>query len=425
MKNLLIILGIVVVLAVVGLVIRQVAGGGGSGFSGGKKVEVRTDVVTRRTIVETVTASGKLYAETEVTITPEISGEIVELYVEEGDSVLAGELLLEIDPEIYESELQSMEAQLSGSKAQLASSRAARVAAQASRRTAQRNFERNRKLFEEGVISQADFDQVEAALESAQADDRIAEENVRSAEYSVKGLEQSLRQVKENLSRTRIRAPMTGIVSGLQVKRGETVLGTSMMTGTQLMKIVDLSRMEVHVDVSESDVLRIKGGDTAWVEVDAYLDREFPGRVTEIATSATADQFAASEQATNFRVGITLDPSSYAGLNTREGRSSYALFPGMSATAEIRTRVIHDALSVPIEAVTTREDSLSGRNRLKEVVFMIRDDLIREAEVTTGIQDDDFIEVLAGLEAGAEIVTGPYSAVARELTDSVGYRLAD
>ncbi|MBI1193321.1 MAG: efflux RND transporter periplasmic adaptor subunit [Bacteroidetes bacterium] len=433
MKKVLLYLGLtLVVLAIsfgVYTLTQGAKDGGGFSFSFGNRnaLEVRTENVKLRDITETVTASGKLFAKTEVTITPEISGEIVQLWVEDGDSVIAGQLLVEIDPEIFASDVQRTQAALSGTKAALASAKAALLAAEANLKNASANYDRIKMLREEGVESQANFEVAQARYETAKSDIAIAQESVKSAGYTVQSNEQTLRQMQEQLSRTKLRAPVSGIVSGLSVKVGETVLGTSMMSGTPLMKIVDLNLMEVHVDVSESDVLRIRPGDTAFVEVDAYLDRRFSGIVTQVATAATSGQFSAAEQATNYKVEIVLDRSSYADLlEKKEGQktASYALYPGMSGTAEIKTRVVNKALSVPIQSVTTREDTLAAKGeQIREVVFVFKDNLAIQKEVKSGIQDDDYIQILSGLSEAEEVIIGPYGAVSRELQDSLAVKL--
>ncbi len=430
MKKVLLYLFLIALVVGIAFAVYTLTGKGGSSSGSGfsfsfgnrKAVEVYTDVVKPRDITETVTASGKLYAKIEVSISPEISGEIVALYVEDGDSVKAGQLLVEINPEIFLSDVQRTQAALSGAKASHASAKAGLIRAEASLANSEANFQRIRKLKEEGVESTASYEAALAQYEGAKSEKAIAEENVKGAWYTVESNEQTLRQMQEQLSRTKLRAPVTGIVSGLSVKVGEKVLGTSMMAGTVLMKVVDLDLMEVHVDVSESDVLRISPGDTAMVDVDAYLGRRFSGRVTQVATSASTGQFSSAEQATNYKVQIVLDRDSYSDLigSSNESKSTHALFPGMSATAEIKTRVAKQVLSVPIQAVTTREDTLAPRGqRMREVVFLFKDNMALQREVKTGTQDDDFIEVSSGLEENQEIISGPYRAVSRDLQDSM------
>jgi HlyD family secretion protein len=425
-KNLLIFLGILVVVFGAIFLFKPKGGssadsssGSSKGWGGKKGIKVRVEPVLARTISETVTASGKLFPETEVTISPEISGEIVQLLIEDGDSVNVGQKLLEIDPEIYKSDVRKMDAALSGAKASHSSAKAGKIRAEQGFKAAELRYNRTKKLFEQGVESQASFETADMNLQSAKADLAISQENVNSAWYTVQSNEQNLRQMQENLSRTSIVAPVSGIISGLKVKQGETVVGTSMMTGTELMKIVDLRGMRVKVDVSETDVLRIAPGDTAYIEVDAYMDRRFLGEVIHVATSASNDQFSGGDQATNFQVEIELSAEDYGALIKENGRSRYPLFPGMSATAEIKTRVIKDAISVPIQAVTTREDSTStSGKKLKEVVFVVAEDLAREYEVQTGIQDEDYIQIVTGIEEGWDVISGPYKAISRELNDS-------
>lgn len=431
MRNLWILLGVVVVVIVAGVLWRNFGGDGG-GFGRRDAIEVQVREVGRRSITETVTASGKLYPKTEVTITPEIAGEIVALHVEDGDSVMAGQLLAEIDPEIFQSDVQRMEATLSASRAAQASARANKLRADAALANAQANFDRIKGLYDDKVESLASFQAAEVQLEGAKADVAVAEENVRSAGYTVESNLQTLRQMREQLSRTKLRSPIKGLVSGLAVKVGETVIGTNMMAGTTMMKIVDLNRMEVHVDVSESDVLRIQNGDTAMVDVDAYLDRRFTGIVTHVATAATGNALAATDQATNYKVEIALLRESYQDLLTAasgEGvAGQHALFPGMSATVEIKTRAVSGALAVPIQAVTTREDTTAPSGQQLRVVVFAHDaeeGLARQREVQTGIQDDDYIEIRGGLDEGEAYISGPYRAVSRDLQDSVDVKVKD
>lgn len=393
------------------------------GNRGKRHIELSFEEVGRRSISETVTATGKIYPELEVKISSEISGDIVELYVQDGDSVQAGQLLLEIDPEIVRSDVERTRASLNGSKAQLSSAKASSIRAQASLTNAEAQYLRTKTLFDQGVNSQADLDVAQANYAAAQADYDVARENVAAAGYTVQSTEQTLKQMLENLNNTSIRAPVDGIISGLSVKRGETVLGTSMMSGTELMRVIDLSKLSVKIEVSESDVLRIAHGDSAWIEVDAYPDKLIRGKVVHISTAAkSALGTLSNDQAANFEVEIDLDEAHMVKLIGEEGRSRYLLFPGMSATAEIKTRQAESVLTVPIQSVGAREDSSGGQRRMREVVFVANDDLVRQVHVETGIQDDDYIEVRTGLEEGWEVVSGPYSAISRELEDSVQFR---
>lgn len=430
-----IIFGLLAVVAIIAIALA---------LKGGKDegTRVYTEEVAPRSIQETVSASGKVFPETEVKISSDVSGEIVELIVEEGDSVIAGQLLAKIDPDAYQSQVQRGIASVNSSKAQLANARAQikTLTAQKEQTEAQlinarEIHERNKELLKDKVISQSDFDAslsnlraLEANLRAAESNIDAAKESARAAQYGVESAEASLNELRTNLRRTTIYAPTTGVVSLLNVEEGERVVGTIQMTGTEMMRIADLSAMEVRVEVSENDIPRVSLGDKAEIEVDAYLDRKFIGTVTQIAnsstTAATAGSVLNSEQVTNFEVRIQIDPGSYADLE-REGIPS-PFRPGMSASVEILTNRVEDALSLPIQAVTTREpEKEKGAARtvsnagidddFLEVVFVVQADTVAQRTVETGIQDNDFIVITSGVEAGEEVVTGPYNAVSRQL----------
>lgn len=407
---------------------------------------VETEKVALRDIRELVSASGKIFPEKEIKISSDVSGEIVELYVEEGDSVKAGQILAKIDPEAYVSAVERASASLSGSKAELARSKSAieNATAQIEQIKAQventkRIHERNIKLMADGVISEQDFEssesnllQLEANLRAANASYRSAEQGANSAEFNVASSEATLKEIKTNLSRTTITAPASGIVSKLNVEQGERVVGTIQMTGTEMMRIANFSSMEVQVEVSENDILRVSIGDTATIEVDAYLDEEFKGVVTEMASSAAntgSIQALNSDQVTNFVVKIRILPESYTTLSHK----TMPFRPGMSATVDINTNTDRNTISIPIQAVTTRErkkskgddeeieesgSSVDG-DIIDEVVFVFEADTARMVKVETGIQDNEYIQVLSGLEVDQEVITGPYSTVSRKLKDGL------
>ncbi len=400
----------------------------------GEAVEI--EKVSTRTILETVSASGKIFPEKEVKISSDVSGEIVELFIEEGDSVVAGQVLAKIDPETYvsavergQATLNNVKTQLSMSRSQIESARAQKEQIIAQLENVRTIHSRNESLLKDGVISQAEYDQsmaslkgLEANLRASEASERSAQESARAAEFSVKSSAATLKEVRTNLNRTTIKAPVSGTISSLSVEQGERVVGTIQMTGTEMMRIANLNVMEVQVDVSENDILRVSLNDEVDIEVDAYLDRKFKGKVTEIANSAsnlTGGQVSLNtDQVTNFSVKIRLDPDSYKDLITSGKRFPFR--PGMSATVDIYTEKLDGALSVPIQAVTTREKDGDGKNldedeELLEVVFVIKTDTVSMIEVTTGIQDDDYIVVNSGLTKDDEIVTGPYSAVSKKL----------
>lgn len=408
-------------------------------------IKVTAEEVKKRTIKEMVAASGKIFPETEVKISSDVSGEIVDLYVEEGDSVIAGQLLANIDPDAYQSQVERGVASVNSTKAQLANSRsqvenaiAQKEQIQAQLENAQIVFERNKKLFQDGAISEADFQnsqanlrQLEANLRSAEASIKSAQESVRASEYSVKSAEATLKELRTSLNRTSIYAPTSGIVSMLNVEQGERVVGTIQMTGTEMMRIANLNIMEVRVDVSENDIPRVSIGDEVEIEVDAYIDRLFIGKVTQIANSASNSATAAltSDQVTNFEVRILINPKSYEDLIQSGNR--YPFRPGMSSTVEINTETRADILTVPIQSVVVREkDELSGKKRksgekdnktdrdeeLIEVVFLAMDgDTVKATPVVTGIQDDTYIQVKEGVKEGDKVISGPYSVLARKL----------
>lgn len=405
-----------------------------------KGEKVATEKVERRTIIEEVSASGKVFPQTEVKISSDVSGEIVELVVEEGDSVVSGQLLARIDPEAFESQVERGRAAVNNAKAQLANSRsqieqfkAQKEQIEAQLINAREVQERNEKLYKEGVISEADYQQSLSNLQALKANYKAAEANINSAQesaraagFSVESAKASLEELRTSLNRTDIYAPMSGIVSRLDVEEGERVVGTIQMAGTEMMRIANLNAMEVRVEVSENDIPRVTVGDEVAIEVDAYIDRVFRGKVTQIANSATnsaASGGLTSDQVTNFEVRINIDPESYQDLITPN--KPYPFRPGMSASVDIRTNIEEEAPSISIQAVTTREKDKKKKGEEKttladdllEVVFQVRGDTVDMVEVKTGIQDDTYIQVLEGLQAGDEVVVAPYAAVARKLKE--------
>lgn len=418
----------------------------------GEKVAI--EKAEKRSITEKVSASGKVFPQTEVKISSDVSGEIVELLIEEGDSVVAGQLLARIDPDAYQSQVErgvagvnSAKAQQANARSQIEQFRAQKQQIEAQLVNAREIHERNAKLKKEGVISDADFQQslsnlraLEANSKAAEANISAAEESARAARFQVESSEATLKELRTSLRRTDIFAPMSGIISRLNVEEGERVVGTIQMTGTEMMRIANLNAMEVRVEVSENDVPRVTFGDEVEIEVDAYLDRIFRGRVTQIANSSTSTGVTdalTSDQVTNFEVRINIEPESYQDLLTAS--KPYPFRPGMSASVDIQTEKVNGALSVPIQAVTTREkDSDKKKTKARqvaeregegegqeeeeektkdliEVVFIVSGDTVRMASVKTGIQDDTYIQVTSGLEEGDEVVIAPYAAIARKL----------
>jgi len=412
---------IVVVLAIVG----KKAGW----FGQQNMLKVSTAQPEFRKITELVTASGKIQPETEVKISPDVSGEIVELYVKEGGKVKKGELLLKIKPDTYISMVDRAEASLNSARANFANAKAQLAQVEARYNQARKTFERNETLWKQEAISESEYENATSSLEMAEAELEGAKRSADAARFSVESAQATLSEARENLSKTSIFAPMAGTISRLSVEQGERVVGTAQMAGTELLRIADLSRMEVLVEVNENDIVRVKQDDTARVEVDAYLGEKFLGRVTEIANSANIVGTSA-DQVTNFEVKILLLESSYKQLRKPDNPNPFR--PGMSATVDIETNTRWDVLSVPIQAVTTRVDTAMARESLtdaealaKEVVFVVSNDSAIVRHVETGIQDTRFIEVISGLDSSQQIVVGPFSAVSRRLRNGMNVEVVE
>lgn len=392
--------------AVIILIIFAVIGKNQGWFGKALSVKVAVETAEKRTLIETITANGKIQPEKEVKISPDVAGEIVELTVKEGDNVVKGQLLCRIKPDIYVSQRDRSLAAISSAKARQAQSEAQFLQAELS-------FKRSKQLFDEQTISKSEFEQ-------AQATYTVAKSEVDAAKYSVISSEASLKEANENLQKTSIYAPMTGTVSMLLVELGERVVGTSMMTGTEMMRVADLSRMEAQVQVNENDIVKVKLGDTSLIEVDAYLDQKFKGLVTEIANSAKTSGVSA-DQVTNFDVKILVLPDSYKTLVTAGDKNPFR--PGMSATVDIQTNSKSGIITVPIQSVTTRTDStkITNTNSDKEIrtlVFVADGEYARAKDVKTGIQDNTYIEILSGIAVGDRVISAPFSAISKKLSDS-------
>lgn len=418
------------------LVILGVVGSSAGWWGGGERTEsVETETAERRTITQVVTASGKIQPEVEVKISPDVSGEIIELRVREGNYVEQGDLLARIRPDSYEAALEQAKANLSQQHANMAER-------QADVMQAENRLNRQRELYERETISASD-------LEDAETNYEIAKARLEAAEFSVESATANMNEIDEQLKQTRIFAPMSGTVSRLEVELGERVVGTGQMAGTEMMRIARLNQMEVEIDVNENDVVNVTVGDTASIEVDAYPEQAFTGIVTEIANSARITGEGTQEQITNFPVKVRLlDPHN---LDSSGGRPTIqrdeeiadepeiaANFrPGMSGTVDIFTKTVQDVISVPIQAVTVRDVSqlqssdesadttqannsrTRGREELRRVVFLADEGKARIVEVSTGISDDTYIELTAGLEGGESVIIGPYSAVSRTLANDM------
>lgn len=380
--------------------------------------EIEIAKIAPMTIVETVSATGKIQPEIEVKIASMVSGEIIDLPVKEGQVVKKGDLLVKINPDLYLSSFNRTVAGLSGSKAGLTQS-------EAQFKEAKSSYERNRVLFEKGIISKSDWDKSIASFEVAKA-------TRQSAYYSVQSASASVNEAKDNLGRTSIYAPADGTISVLNVELGERVLGTQQMAGTELMRVANLNNMEVEVDVNENDIVKIKEGDLANVEVDAYLKKQFKGVVTSISNSASSTLTA--DQVTNFKVKVRILKESYADL--LEGKpATYSPFrPGMTATVDIITKTKRNVLAVPISSVVVKSDTTAVKisdkknpdpkeeknivpknDKKLECVFLKVGEKAKIKIVKTGIQDDTNIEILSGVKSGDEVITGPYTTVSKEL----------
>jgi len=387
----------------------------------------------KRTIVETVYASGKLFPATELEITSNVSGTIIELFVKEGDLVKKGQLLANVDPEALVSIVERAEAATEGSKAQLEGVRAQKKQLEAQFANIETIYKRNKKLFEDGVVSKVEFEAAEATYNTTKANIEAAVQNILAAEFSVKSAEATVKEQKKNLSQTRIYAPINGVVSTLYKKQGEQVVGTAQMAGTPILKIANLKTVEVRVDVNERDILTTAIGDSAEIELDAYPDRKFVGIVTQIANTATGLNSAltaqlTSDQVTNFEVRILMLEESYKDLDTQSERSPFR--SGLSASAEITTNTGYDILSVPIASVTAREDEKEkvkpgAEKILKEYVFVQTADSVAMREVTTGVQNDNYIEIKTGLKAGETLVVAPYDAIAKLLKEGTKIKVVE
>ncbi|NVK50858.1 MAG: efflux RND transporter periplasmic adaptor subunit [Cyclobacteriaceae bacterium] len=408
-------------LGIVGLIILFAIIGKSAGWIGGEKVtQVQTAKVSKTKIIEKVSASGEIQPEIEVNLSPDVAGEIIELNVQEGDSVAVGKLLVKIRPDNFISALDRARANLNQQEANLAQSRASLQRAEAQFTQSELNYKRQKVLYEQKAISDADFEQAEASYISAQKDLEAARQNVVAAEFIVKSSQATVNEAAENLRLTNVYSPVSGIVSNLLVEKGERVVGTQQMAGTEMLTIADLSLMEVRVDVNENDIVRLSKGDTTIIDVDAYSysGKKFKGVVTSIAN--TANTKASADAVTEFKVKIRILNSSYEDL-VKEG-NRYPFRPGMTASVEIITTEKSDVLSIPLSAVTTREnevDTLEGGSttQLKELVFLVENGSAVMCQIKTGISDYQNIEVLEGLKEGDEVISGPYFIVSKELKD--------
>lgn len=403
---------------------------------GDKGTKVAVEKAAPHTIIEVVTASGKIYPETEVKISPEVSGEITELTIEEGDSVHKGQLLVKINPAIYSSMVQQASASLQESRSRAINAKEMAAQAKAQYEQAKLNYDRNKQLYEDKVISAMEFEQVRTQYLSTKASYDAALSSANGGQYNVSGARANLSQAQENLRRTTIIAPTSGIISQLNVKLGERVVGTAQMAGTEMLTIADMSRIEVRVEVSETDIAKVKVGDTTIIAADAYRDRTFKGVVSKVGVSSTTSlSQLTTDQVTNYTVHILILQNSYQDLNTELQKGTFVFKPGMSASVDVQTRKEANTLAVPVNAVTTREwpDSVRkqkdaiGDDEIRQVVFVYdaKAQKVTVRDVKTGIQDNEYIQITDGLKDGDQVVIAPYGAVARTLRNDAKVTVVD
>ena len=372
-------------------------------------VEVEVVEVNVRDLVEVVTTSGKIRPAQEVKIAPEVSGEIFELFYREGDMVNQGDLLVKINPDLYQSAEQRAKAATNNARAGLSQAKAQFI-------EAERNYKRNKTLFDKGVISELEFDGIQRAYD-------VARLGVEAAEFQVQSARATEREAQDNLKRTKIYAPASGTISMLNVEVGERVVGTAQMAGTELLRVANLDRMQVKVEVNENEVIKVNVGDSASIQVEAYPDEKFYGKVAHVAIASRENQ-AAADQITVFEVLVDINPKSYEHMARK-----HPLRHGMTATVDIITRQVFGVPAVPVQSVTTRSDSTGDNSQLARLrrsataeafpcVFVINNGVAEMRRVQIGIQDDSFLEIISGLQTGEKIVSGPFSAIAQELKNN-------
>jgi HlyD family secretion protein len=434
---------IIAVLVVIILVAVGLKSAGVIGKDEGLKVA--TEKVITRTIIESVNASGKVFPEIEVKVSPDISGEIVELAVEEGDSVRRGQVLARIYADIYSTQRNQAASEVDRQQALLANNRAQLASLQSSLDLAKKTYDRQKQLLNDKVISSAEFEQAENSYRTAQANYNAALENIRSAQAAISSSQANLERANKDLSRTAVLAPMDGVVSLLNVKKGERVVGSNMMAGTEMMRIADMSVIEVQVDVSENDIPKVSLDDSALVEVEAYTGRKFKGVVSKIASSSNtvgAATGGTTNDVTNYKVHIRLLRDSYKDLFDPKRPRAFPFRPGMNASADIQTNTRANVVAAAINAVTTREPGTDNvvtakkdekqeagmqeqtkntlSDALDEVVFVMQPDgTVKKVKVKTGVQDINYIEITEGLKGGEEIVIAPYNVVSKQLKNGM------
>lgn len=430
-KLLKILAALVVIIVVLGITGRSL----GWFERGEGEISVETEKAELRTITQIVSASGRIQPETEVIIRPDVSGEIIELSVKEGDFVREGDLLVRIKPDIYQARIDELNATLLTQRARMEQARSAMLQSEI-------EFSKNKQLYDQGLISELEFMRSQNDLEAQKS-------NFRAAEFQIQSAQAQLRRAEEELQQTVIRSPQNGTITRLAVEQGERVLGQAQTAGTEMMRISRMEQMEVEVDVNENDIVSVSLNDTTQIEVDAYPNRVFEGLITEIANSAEVTGSGSADQVTNYKVKIrvttphNLDQSGDELLvvnvsETPELADTPNFKPGMSATVDIRTKTVYSVVSIPIQAVTVRDFAAdleessdttttengtavsaraASREDFRRVVFVNEDGIAKRKEVETGISDNSYIQIMSGLEAGEEVVTGSYRVLSRDLKD--------
>jgi len=435
-KYILISLGVIAVLLIVGKMTGVI----------GKpdKTQVATEKAAVREINENVSASGKIKPHVEVKISPEVSGEVVELPIKEGDVVKKGQLICKIRPDILKSGYDRAVASYNSQKASVGNSSQMLKQAEATYNNQEAIYKRDKTLFDNKVLTASEFDAAKASYDGAKAALEAAKQNVIGSTYGLAQTQASVKEAQDNLVKTTIYSPVDGVISKLSIQKGERVLGTAQFAGTEIMTISDLSALDVDVDVNENDINRIVLGDSSKIEVDAFLGKKFNGTVIEIGSSANVVGTNA-DQVTNFTVKVRLDPKSYLSLMNKSADNPSPFRPGLTATVDIKTNHTR-SLSVPIQSVTTRDDKkmdmpaagnsgpqkpaadvkkTASADLAKEYVFVYNAGKVKQTLVTTGIQDDTYIQILSGLQPGDEVVSAPYPAISKTLKDKAEVEKVD
>lgn len=431
LKHILITVGVLIALLVVAKL---------TGLIGGEKIEkVTIEKAEVRKVVETVTASGKVQPETEVKLSSEVSGEVVELLVKEGDIVKKGQLLFKVRPDVLKSGFDRASASYSSQKASVASAAQQLKQSQGTFTNEEGIYKRNVELFKKKVISVAEFDAAKAAYSTARTNLESAKQSLIAAKFTLEQSGANVQEASANLAKATIFAPVDGVISKLSVELGDRILGTAQFAGTEIMRISNLNSMEVNVDVNENDINRVNVGDSASIEVDAFADKKFKGVVTEIASSSKdvgTTTTTSVDQVTNFVVKVRIASDSYSGVKGGAKDLPSPFRPGLSATVDIESSMVN-SLSVPIQSVFTKNSAKDDKDvkandattdkqkskltdkTIKQYVFTYKNGIVKQVEVQTGIQNDQFIQIKSGLSAGTEVVSGPYSTINNKLKDGM------